>query len=59
MGRWRSATFKEYIQNELHCYAIGMSTNMHQSFHFVNIAGGVYHDVTNDLVEEPYTVNLS
>jgi hypothetical protein len=24
MGCWRSVTFKEYIQNELHCYTIGM-----------------------------------
>ena len=59
MGCWRSATFKEYIQNELHCYTIGMLTNMRWSFHFVNIAGGVYHDVTKELVDEPYTVNLS
>ncbi len=54
MGRWRSGTFKEYIQNELHCYAIGMSTKMKRQFNFVNIAGGVYHDVTPDLIDEPY-----
>ena len=59
MGRWRSATFKEYIQNELHCYAIGMSTNMRRSFNFVNITGGVYHDVTNAITNTPYSVNPS
>lgn len=59
MGIWRSTTFKEYIQNELHCYAIGMLTNMQQSFNFVNIAGGVYHDVTTKLLTAPYNINLS
>ncbi len=54
MGRWRSGTFKEYIQTELHCYAIGMSNNMRRRFNFVNITGGVYNDVTPDLIDEPY-----
>ena len=39
MGRWRGATFKEYIQEELACYAAGMSGDMKQKFNFVNIAG--------------------
>jgi hypothetical protein len=59
MGRWRSATFKEYIQNELHCYALGMSTNMRRSFNFVNIAGGVYHDITDEITATPYTTSRS
>ncbi len=59
MGRWRSATFKEYIQNELHCYALGMSTNMRRSFNFVNIAGGVYHDITDEITTTPYTTSRS
>ncbi len=24
MGRWRGATFKEYVQNELACFSMGM-----------------------------------
>ncbi len=36
-----------------------MSTNMRRSFDFVNIAGGVYHDVTDDLTATSYNVNLS
>jgi hypothetical protein len=28
MGRWKGATFKEYIREELACYSVGMSTNM-------------------------------
>ena len=42
MGRWRGGTFKEYIREELHCFAEGMSTAMKQDFQFVNISGGSY-----------------
>ena len=54
MGRWRSATFKEYIREELACFSEGMSTKMKQRFSFVNIAGGVYTDVTSDVIALPY-----
>jgi hypothetical protein len=57
MGRWRSATFKEYIREELSCYSAGMSTNMKRKFNFVNIAGGVYTDVTPTLIDTNYTLN--
>ena len=50
MGRWRGATFKEYIREELACYATGMSTDMRRKFNFVNIAGGAFHDVTTDIL---------
>ena len=30
MGRWRGETFKDYIREELHCFAEGMSTAMKQ-----------------------------
>ena len=50
MGRWRSSTFKEYIREELACYARNMSRKMRTKFHFVNIAGNAFHDVTNELV---------
>ena len=53
MGRWRGATFKEYIREELACFSTGMSTQMSRQFNFVNIAGGAYHDVT------PAIMNLS
>lgn len=42
MGRWRGATFKEYIREELACYAAGMSTSMKQKLNFVNIAGNAF-----------------
>ena len=54
MGRWRSATFKEYIQEELACFSKGMSRNMKQKFGFVNISGGVYHDITTTMIQKPY-----
>ena len=40
MGIWRGETFKEYIIEELHCFAEGILTAMKQDFKFVNIAGG-------------------
>ena len=42
MGRWRGGDFKEYIREELYCFAEGMSTATNQDFIFVNIAGGAY-----------------
>jgi len=51
MGRWRSATFKEYIREELAGFSAGMSTNMKKRFNFVNIAGGVYTDIMTEIVD--------
>ena len=56
MGRWRSATFKEYIRKELACFSKGMSRNMKRKFNFVNIAGGVYTDITHSLINTPNTI---
>ncbi len=52
--RWRGKTFKEYIQEDLACYSVGMSTSMKQNFKFVNIAGNVYNDITERCVELEY-----
>jgi hypothetical protein len=35
MGRWRGATFKEYIHEELACFLEGMSTSMKKQFNFI------------------------
>lgn len=59
MGRWRSATFKEYIREELACFSAGMSKQMKRKFAFVNIAGGVYTDVTDDVLPLPFYANFS
>ena len=47
-GRWRGATFKEYIRKELACYATGMSKDMKQKVNFVNIAGNAFTDINED-----------
>ena len=46
MGRWKGATFKEYIWEELAYYSMGMTTNMKRNFKFVNISSNAYHDIT-------------
>jgi hypothetical protein len=47
MGQWRGATFKEYIREELACYARGMSRDMKQKFNFVNIAGNAFTQIND------------
>ena len=59
MGRWKGATFKEYIREELVCYSAGMSTNMKRMFKFVNVFGNAYNDVTATCIKEDYTINPS
>ena len=59
MGRWRSDTFKEYISESLSTFSDGMSKAMKQTFNFVNIAGGVVTDVTDQTVESEYSTHAS
>jgi hypothetical protein len=59
MGRWKGATFKEYIREELACYSAGMSSKMKRNFKFVNISGTAYNDVTGRCLEEDYNVNTT
>ena len=40
MRIWKGENFKEYIREELYCFAEGMLTAMKQDFKFVNMAGG-------------------
>ena len=54
MGRWRGATFKEYIREQLACYSEGMTTKMKRNFKFVNVHGNAYHDVTSTCVLSDY-----
>jgi hypothetical protein len=48
MGRWQGATFKEYIREELACYATGMSNDMKHKFNFVNIARNAFTEINSD-----------
>jgi len=50
MGRWRSKTFMEYIQEQLSTFTKGMSRSMSQRFHFVNVEGGMLKDITNTIM---------
>ena len=56
MGRWKGATFKEYICEELTCYSAWMTTSMKRNFKFVNISGGAYHNITAQCIEEDYNI---
>lgn len=56
MGRWRSATFMEYIREDLSRFSEGMSRNMKRSFNFMHIAGGAGLDVTDTAVAMEYNV---
>jgi hypothetical protein len=58
-GRWRGATFKEYIREELACFSKGMSKSMKKKFNFVNIAGSAFNTITDDLIDREYEVNVS
>ena len=55
MGRWKSDTFKEYISSQLSQFLVIMSRSMKKVFNFVNVEGGVYHNVTANMMNEPYT----
>ena len=59
LGRWRGATFKEYVREELALFSEGMSTKMKQQFHFVNVAGNSMYDITESVIESDYTVNTT
>jgi hypothetical protein len=59
MGRWRGATFKEYIREELACFSEGMSRSMKRTFDFVNIAGNAFNKITDDILDREYEVNVS
>ncbi len=59
MGRWKGATYKEYIREELPCYSAGMSSKMKRNFKFVNISGTAYNDITGRCLEEDYNVNTT
>ncbi len=59
MGRWRGATFKEYIWEELACFSEGMSASMKKKFDFVDIAGNAFNFITDELINREYEVNVS
>ncbi len=59
MGRWRGETFKEYVREQLSNFSEGMSASMQKTFGFVNVEGGVFHDITETVLTLPYSVAVS
>ena len=59
MGRWKGATFKEYIREELHVFSKGMSTQMKHKFRFVNVSWGAYHNVTSETIALEYNTTAA
>jgi len=59
LGRWRGETFKEYVREQLSNFSEGMSASMQKTFGFVNVEGGVFHDVTETLLTLPYSNPIS
>ena len=55
MGRWKIIAFKEYISNQLLEFSVGMSKSMKKVSNFVNVEGGVYNDVTETMINIPYS----
>jgi hypothetical protein len=49
LGRWRGATFKEYISNELHSFASGMSKAMQKLFGYMVVSGRSVTEMRDDL----------
>jgi hypothetical protein len=45
MGCWRGALFKEYIREELTCYARGMSRDLKRKFICLNVAGNAFTEI--------------
>jgi hypothetical protein len=54
MGHWKGKTFKEYIREELHNFSEGISRSMKKVIGFVNISGGIYHDITSTVMTTEY-----
>ena len=50
MGRWRGATFKEYIREQLSNFSEEMSQKMKHKFNFVNVCAGANSDVVVDVM---------
>ena len=49
---------KEYVREQLHTFSEGMSRSMKKMFGFVNVEGGVFHDITSTVVAMAYNSNV-
>ncbi len=58
IGRWRGATCKEYVRNELACFSSGMPSDMKKKFGFVNVAGNAFSNITDACINADYSAPL-
>jgi hypothetical protein len=49
LGRWKGQSFKEYIRDELHSFAAGMSMAMRKTFGYVVVSGGALTELPTEL----------
>jgi hypothetical protein len=49
LGRWRGQSFKEYIRDELHSFATGMSKSMRKLFGYVVVSGGAMTELSAEV----------
>ncbi len=59
IGRWRGATFKEYIRNELACFLTGMSWDMKTKFGLVNVSGNAFSNITDVCINAEYSTPIA
>jgi hypothetical protein len=59
MGRWKGATFKEYVREELACFSTGMSTAMKAIFGSVNVTRSAFHDITSLAIASDYNTTIA
>lgn len=59
MGWWHEVTFREYICNDLACFSNDMSKNIKWQFGFVNVSGGMFHNVTDAVLASSYNSHAS
>jgi hypothetical protein len=58
MGRWRDATFKECIWEELVNYLDGMSKAMKTKFNFMNITVNAFSNITKTVFRMDYNTDF-
>jgi hypothetical protein len=56
LGRWQGETFEEYLHKQQSIFSEGMSTSVRKTFGFVNMEGGVFHDITETILTLPYSI---
>ncbi len=59
MVRWKGATFKEYMQDELACFSAGMLLTMKRQFGFLNVASTAFYNVMDMAIVAEYNTSIT